>query len=69
MIGHRSYPLIKYFIVIMIVAGVIMFNYKDGSGRSNSDEQYKLLDLIGAGEVLVVSHVLIYLQTDISQST
>ena len=41
----------------MIVAGVILFNYKDGGGRSNGDEQHKLLDLIGAGEALVVSQL------------
>lgn len=55
LIGHRKYPLIKYLIVLLIVAGVIMFNYKDGSGRSNGDPQWKLFDLIGTGELLVVS--------------
>ena len=57
LIGHRKYPLIKYLIVVLIVAGVIMFNYKDGSGRSNGDQQGKVFDLIGAGELLVVSEM------------
>ena len=55
LIGHRKYPLVKYLIVLLIVAGVILFNYKDGSGRGNGDPQWKLFDLLGAGEVLVVS--------------
>lgn len=55
--GHRKYPVIKYLIVLMIVVGVILFNYKDGGGRSSGGEQYKLLDLIGAGEALVVSQL------------
>lgn len=55
--GHRKYPVIKYLIVLMIVAGVIFFNYKDGSGRSNNGDQYKLFDLLGAGEALVVSQM------------
>ena len=53
--GHRKYPVIKYLIVLLIVVGVIFFNYKDGGGRSNDDNQYKLFDLLGAGEILVVS--------------
>ena len=55
LIGHRKYPLVKYLIVLLIVAGVILFNYKDGIGRGNGDPQWKLFDLIGAGEFLVVS--------------
>lgn len=54
LIGHRKYPLVKYLIVLLIVAGVILFNYKDGSGRGTGDQQWKLLDLIGAGEFLVL---------------
>ena len=55
LIGHRKYPVVKYLIVLLIVAGVILFNYKDGSGRDNGDLQRKLFDLIGTGELLVVS--------------
>lgn len=55
LIGHQRYPLLKYLIVLLIVVGVIMFNYKDGSGRSSGDAQWKLFDLIGPGEFLVVS--------------
>ena len=57
--GHRKYPLIKYLIVVLIVIGVIFFNYKDGGGRSTGDDQYKLFDLLGAGEILVVSPIVL----------
>ena len=57
--GHRKYPLIKYLIVLLIVIGVIFFNYKDGGGRSTGDDQYKLFDLLGAGEILVVSPIVL----------
>ena len=57
LVGHRSYPLIKYLIVLLIVAGVALFLYKDGgaSRHSNSDEQWRLFHIVGIGELLVVS--------------
>ena len=57
LVGHRSYPLIKYLIVLLIVAGVALFLYKDGgaSRHGNSDEQWRLFHIVGIGELLVVS--------------
>ena len=53
--GHRSYPLIKYLIVLLIVAGVALFLYKDKGGHTEASGQEKLFDLIGIGEFLLVS--------------
>ena len=57
LVGHRSYPLIKYLIVLLIVAGVALFLYKDGgaSRHGNNDEQWRLFHIVGIGELLVVS--------------
>ena len=57
LVGHRSYPLIKYLIVLLIVAGVALFLFKDGgaSRHGNSDEQWRLFHIVGIGELLVVS--------------
>ena len=57
LVGHRSYPLIKYLIVLLIVAGVALFLYKDGgaSRHGNSDDQWRLFHIVGIGELLVVS--------------
>ena len=57
LVGHRSYPLVKYLIVLLIVAGVALFLYKDGgaSRHGNGDEQWRLFHFVGIGELLVVS--------------
>lgn len=53
-LGRRSYPLIKYLIVILIVVGVALFLYKDKGGRSEAEGQIKLFDIVGIGELLLV---------------
>ena len=57
LVGHRSYPLVKYLIVLLIVAGVALFLFKDGgaSRHGNGDEQWRLFHFVGIGELLVVS--------------
>ena len=53
--GHRRYPLVKYFSVLLIVVGVALFLYKDTAGVADDDpHQWRLFDLFGAGELLVV---------------
>lgn len=56
-LGHRSYPMIKYLIVLLIVAGVALFLYKDKGNHTlaNVSDQERLFDLIGIGEFLLVS--------------
>ena len=58
LVGHRSYPRIKYLIVLLIVTGVALFLYKDGGQKKEDSGQYKLFDIIGIGEFLVVSMTL-----------
>lgn len=54
LIGGRSYPRIKYLIVLLIVIGVALFFYKEESGIGSVPDQHKFLDLIGFGEMLIV---------------
>ena len=48
--GRKSYPLLKYLFVFLIVAGVALFMYKD-KPASKSDE---LSSIIGVGEILLL---------------
>ncbi len=57
-LGHRRYPVIKYFIVLLIVMGVAMFLYKDKGGSSAADGKNKLFNILGVGEFLLVSEQL-----------
>lgn len=51
LIGRKSYSLLKYLFVLMIVAGVGLFMYKDNqSGGKSLDAP-----MIGTGELLLVS--------------
>ena len=53
--GRRSYPLIKYLCVLLIVAGVAIFLFKDKPTQAAEDGQWRLLGVVGVGELLVVS--------------
>ena len=53
--GRRSYPLIKYLCVLLIVGGVAIFLYKNKPSQAVEDEQWRLLEVVGVGELLVVS--------------
>ena len=44
------YPLLKYLFILMIVAGVAMFMYKDGSKKTGDTGA----GLIGVGEILLL---------------
>lgn len=51
LIGRKSYSLLKYLFVLMIVAGVGIFMYKDNvTGGKSADAS-----IIGTGELLLVS--------------
>ncbi len=58
-LGHRRYPIIKYLIVLLIVVGVALFLYKDKGGRSQTEDQTKLFNILGIGEFLLVSECLL----------
>ena len=49
-IGRKRYPLLKYLFILMIVAGVAMFMYKDGSKKGGQGGE----GLIGMGEILLL---------------
>ena len=55
LIGGKRYPRVKFLIVLLIVAGVALFFYKDGEGTGSDVAHHKFLDLIGFGELLLVS--------------
>ena len=62
-LGRKSYPLIKYLCVLLIVTGVAIFLYKDKPSvktvREDEEKQWTILGLVGFGELLVVrAHVL-----------
>ncbi|XP_072173429.1 solute carrier family 35 member B1-like [Diadema setosum] len=48
LLARKSYPLMKYLCVLLIVCGVATFVYKDKGGKKNDDH------LLGIGEVLVI---------------
>lgn len=48
LLARKSYPLMKYLCVLLIVCGVATFVYKDKGGSKNSDH------FLGIGEILVL---------------
>jgi len=54
LLGHRSYPILKYFIVVVIVIGVALFLYQDnGTTQQDNGKQWRLFHFVGIGELLV----------------
>ena len=57
-LGRKSYPLIKYLCVLLIVTGVAIFLYKDKPSvktvREDEEKQWTILGFVGFGELLVV---------------
>merc|ERR1719447_532714 len=51
LIGRKKYPLLKYLFILMIVAGVAMFMYKD-SGKKGQGESSS--GFLGVGELLLL---------------
>merc|ERR1719195_1440220 len=49
LVGRKRYPLLKYLFILMIVAGVAMFMYKDKAAKASSDG-----GLVGVGELLLL---------------
>lgn len=47
LLAHKRYTIQKYFFVLMIVVGVIMFIYKDGKGKDDESNNHIGLILIG----------------------
>ena len=52
-IGGKNYPFVKYLIVLIIVAGVALFFYKEDEDRNDTQPKF-----IGFGEILIVSRLL-----------
>lgn len=50
--GRKSYPLLKYFFVFLIVAGVALFMYKDKPSSSHDTSS------LGIGEILLILSLL-----------
>ncbi|XP_054272441.1 solute carrier family 35 member B1 [Macrosteles quadrilineatus] len=48
LLGRKSYPIQKYFFVLLVVIGVALFMYKDGHSSANSSGS------IGIGEMLLI---------------
>jgi len=51
LVGRKSYPLLKYLFILMIVMGVAMFMYKDKGGKAAISTGESLL---GVGELLLL---------------
>ena len=60
LLAQKSYPLIKYLCVLLIVTGVAIFLYKDKPSKHSAvvDDQWRILGFVGIGELLVVSQVM-----------
>lgn len=52
LVGRKRYPLLKYLFVLLIVAGVAMFMYKDKTPQSAASDDSSL---IGFGEILLLA--------------
>ena len=61
LIGKKSYSLAKYLSVLLIVIGVALFLYKDGTTAVDNGGYGKLFGLLGLGECLVVSWLVLSL--------
>merc|ERR1719228_2799459 len=51
LVGRKSYPLLKYMFILMIVGGVALFMYKDKATKTSAGTTDSL---IGGGEVLLL---------------
>ncbi|XP_026761813.1 solute carrier family 35 member B1 homolog [Galleria mellonella] len=49
LLGRKSYPLKKYFFVLLIVTGVVLFMYKDQNNKATDTSQG-----FGLGELLII---------------
>ena len=49
LVGRKSYPLLKYLFILMIVAGVALFMYKDSAAAKGGGE-----GAVGVGELLLI---------------
>merc|ERR1719460_1176825 len=49
LLGRKKYPLLKYLFILMIVAGVAMFMYKENAKKSGGGDS-----LFGVGELLLL---------------
>jgi len=49
LVGRKSYPLLKYLFILMIVAGVALFMYKDSAAAKGGVE-----GAVGVGELLLI---------------
>lgn len=48
LLGRKSYPIKKYFFILLIVIGIVLFMYKDkGTNKSNES-------VFGFGEILLL---------------
>lgn len=48
LLGRRSYPLKKYFFVLLIVAGIALFMFKDKVSKASGNSAF------GLGEILLL---------------
>lgn len=48
LLGKRNYPLQKYFFVLLIVTGIVLFMLKDKVSKETSDNSF------GLGELLII---------------
>merc|ERR1712179_337969 len=53
LIGRKSYPLLKYLFILMIVTGVALFMYKDQKGTTEDNSANQAI--LGAGEILLLA--------------
>merc|ERR550519_1567018 len=51
LVGRKSYPLLKYMFILMIVGGVALFMYKDKAAKTSAGTTDSL---IGVGELLLL---------------
>merc|ERR1719309_1889291 len=52
LVGRKKYPMLKYLFILMIVAGVALFMYKDSAAKSSTAGSDSL---IGVGELLLIA--------------
>ena len=50
LVGRKKYPALKYLFILMIVAGVALFMYKDSAAQKAGSSD----SLIGVGELLLL---------------
>jgi UDP-galactose transporter B1 len=52
--GRKSYSLLKYFFVLLIVLGVALFMYKDKAVKKAAEGEEEEGGLLGLGELLLI---------------